>query len=86
LTRKVSSELGRWELLKLPSSNREDTSQVRLLHELAKIDATFDDPHLVSRAGLIPVMALAQRAGLDSLAAEHARISPWYRRRGDVPA
>jgi Transposase DDE domain group 1 len=61
-------------LLKLPSSSREDTFQVRLLHELAKISATFDDPHLVSRAGLVPVMALAQRAGLDDLAAEHVRI------------
>jgi hypothetical protein len=48
---------------------------VRLLHELAKIHATFDDPHLVSRAGLVPVMALAQRAGLGELAAEHVRIS-----------
>jgi hypothetical protein len=47
---------------------------VRLLHELAKIDVTFDDPHLVSRAGLLPVMALAQRAGLGSLVAEHVRI------------
>jgi hypothetical protein len=36
---------------------------VRLLHELAKISATFDDPHLVSQAGLVPVMALAQRTG-----------------------
>jgi hypothetical protein len=41
---------------------------VRLLHELAKIHATFDDPHLVSHAGLVPVMALAQRAGLGELA------------------
>jgi DDE family transposase len=47
---------------------------VQLLHELAKIHATFDDPHLVSRAGLIPVMALAQRAGLGELAAGHVRI------------
>ena len=47
---------------------------MRLLHGLAKIDATFDDPHLVSRAGLVPVMALAQRAGLADLVAEHARI------------
>ena len=47
---------------------------MRLLHELAKISATFDDPHLVSRAGLVPVMALAQRAGLDDLVAEHVRI------------
>lgn len=47
---------------------------MRLLHELAKIHATFDDPHLVSQAGLVPVMALAQRAGLGSLVAEHVRI------------
>jgi hypothetical protein len=47
---------------------------VRLLHGLAKIHATFDDPDLVSRAGLVPVMALAQRAGLADLVAEHVRI------------
>jgi hypothetical protein len=46
-----------------------------LLHELAKIHATFDDPHLVSQAGLVPVMALARRAGLGGLAGEHVRIS-----------
>jgi len=49
--------------------------QVRLLHEFAKIHATFDDPHLVSQAGLVPVMALAERAGLGELAGEHVRIS-----------
>ena len=48
---------------------------MRLLHELAKIHATFDDPHLVSHAGLVPVMALARRAGLSALAAEHVRIA-----------
>jgi hypothetical protein len=48
---------------------------VRLLHDLAKIHATFDDPHLVSRAGLVPVMALAQRAGLAGLAEDYVRIS-----------
>src|ERR1019366_6228251 len=46
-----------------------------LLHGLAKIHASFDDPHLVSRAGLVPVMALAQRAALSDLVAEHVRIS-----------
>ncbi len=46
---------------------------MRLLHSLAKIHATFDDPNLVSRAGLVPVMALAQRAGLAALAGEHVR-------------
>jgi Transposase DDE domain group 1 len=48
---------------------------VRLLHSLAKIHATFDDPNLVSRAGLVPVMALAQRAGLADLASEHVRVT-----------
>jgi hypothetical protein len=48
---------------------------VRLLHSLEKIHATFDDPNLVSRAGLVPVMALAQRAGLGGLAGEHVRIA-----------
>jgi hypothetical protein len=48
---------------------------VRLSHDLAKIHATFDDPNLVSRAGLVPVMALAQRAGLAELAGEYLRIA-----------
>ena len=48
---------------------------MRLLHDLAKTHATFDDPNLVSRAGLVPVMALAQRAGLPDLVAEHVRIA-----------
>ena len=48
---------------------------MRLLHGRAKINASSDDPNLVSRAGLVPVMALAQRAGLGDLVAEHVRIS-----------
>jgi Transposase DDE domain group 1 len=46
---------------------------VRLLHSLAKTHASFDDPNLVSHAGLVPVMALALRAGLGELAARHVR-------------
>jgi hypothetical protein len=36
--------------------------------------AVFDDPNLVSCAGLAPVMRLAERAGLQDLAAEHVWI------------
>src|SRR6202167_922866 len=46
---------------------------MRLLHVLARTHASFDDPNLVSHAGLVPVMALAQRAGLADLVAEHVR-------------
>jgi hypothetical protein len=47
---------------------------MRLLHDLAKTHASFDDPNLVSQAGLVPVMALAQRCGLAALAGRHVRI------------
>jgi hypothetical protein len=43
------------------------------LHSLARTRASFDDGNLVSHAGLVPVMALAERAGLPELAAEHVR-------------
>ena len=46
---------------------------MRLLHSLAKTHAMFDDPNLVSHAGLVPVMALTHRAGLPDLVAEHVR-------------
>jgi hypothetical protein len=36
---------------------------VQLLHGLAKTRASFDDPNLVSAAGLVPVMALLRAAG-----------------------
>ena len=35
---------------------------MRLLHALTRTHASFDDPDLVSHAGLVPVMALAGRA------------------------
>ena len=47
---------------------------MRLLHGVTKIHASFDDANLVSRAGLVPVMALAERAGLGVLAGQH--VSP----------
>jgi hypothetical protein len=46
-----------------------------LLHDLRKISACFDDPNLVSRAGLVPVMGLAERSGLLALAREHVKIT-----------
>ena len=34
----------------------------------------FDDPNLVSAAGLVPVLELAGRAGLDGLLGEHLSV------------
>lgn len=46
---------------------------MQLLHALGSIRASFDEPNLVSHAGLVPVMALAERAGLAGVVAEHVR-------------
>ena len=48
---------------------------MRLSHDPLRISATFDDPDLVSRAGLVPVMALAEGAGLEALVRRHVTIT-----------
>jgi hypothetical protein len=47
---------------------------VRLSHARRAIDVRFDDPNLVSCAGLVPVMALAQRCGLAALLVDRLTI------------
>jgi hypothetical protein len=47
---------------------------VRLLHAAVKTDAHFDDPNLVSHAGLVPAMRLAERMGLERLVAERVHV------------
>lgn len=47
---------------------------MRLSHDLLKTSARFDDPNLVSRAGLVPVLGLAERAGLFALSREHVSV------------
>ena len=39
------------------------------------VSAIFDDPNLIGTAGLVPVMALAQKAGLADLVAEHVSVT-----------
>ena len=47
---------------------------MKLSHTLPATSAVFDDPNLVSAAGLVPVLALADRAGLRRLADEHLSV------------
>ena len=47
---------------------------MRLSHTLGSTSAVFDDPNLVSSAGLVPVLALADSAGLRALADEHLSV------------
>jgi hypothetical protein len=50
------------------------TRWMQLSHDLARISVVFDDPNLVSCAGLAPVVALARRAGLDRLVADTVSV------------
>ena len=47
---------------------------MQLCHTSAATSAVFDDPNLVSAAGLVPVLALARTAGLPELADKHLRV------------
>lgn len=47
---------------------------MRLSHPWSQATALFDDEHLVSDAGLVPVMTLAEQAGLSELVAERVEL------------
>jgi hypothetical protein len=49
---------------------------VKLSHTWSRATPLFDDRNLVSFAGLAPVMALAEQAGLSELIAERVAINP----------
>lgn len=47
---------------------------MQLCHTPRATSAVFDDPNLVSSAGLVPVLALARSAGLQELAQHHLSV------------
>jgi hypothetical protein len=48
----------------------EGISEMQLCHTPAALSAAFDEPNLISSAGLVPAVALAERIGLRDLADE----------------
>jgi Transposase DDE domain group 1 len=48
--------------------------QVKLSHTLRATSVVFDEPNLVSSAGLVPMLALAESAGLRELADNHLTV------------
>src|SRR4051794_11861884 len=50
---------------------RRGIRQVQASH---KVSAVFDDPNLLGSAGLVPVMRLAERAGLHVLLEQHLSV------------
>ena len=55
------------------STAQEGISEVRLLHTAGAVSAAFDEPNLVSCAGLVPVMRLAEQADVAGLVAGRVR-------------
>ena len=47
---------------------------MQLCHTRAARSVRFDDPNLLSAAGLVPVLVLADSAGLSTLAGEHLSV------------
>ena len=47
---------------------------MQLSHTLPVVAARFDEPNLVSSAGLVPLMKLAEQAGLGRLGDEHLTV------------
>lgn len=47
---------------------------MKVSHTPAAISATFDDPNLVSASGLLPILNLADTAGLHTLADKHLTV------------
>lgn len=57
---------------------------MRLLHSAVRTHATFDDPNLVSHAGLVPAARLAENVGLEGLVGEHVHVGARVGANADV--
>ena len=51
---------------------------MQLFHSSASLSATFDEPNLVSAAGLVPAVALAVKTGLGALTDRHLRLPGYF--------
>src|SRR5829696_2284477 len=58
----------------LSSPRGKGISGMQLSHTQAAMSAVFDEPNLVSAAGLVPLLQLARSAGLHRLADEHLSV------------
>src|SRR3954468_10872857 len=75
VSRECPYRLGDLDLRQFNSASaRKGISAMRLSHTLGRISTVFDDPNLVASAGLVPVMGLAQEAGLEDLARQHLSV------------
>src|SRR4051812_12963341 len=72
--RKVPPELGRWVLRRTDRPGSREALSVRVSHRFTADSARFDEDNLVSHAGLVPLLGLAEQTGLPEIIAGKVSI------------
>src|SRR3954449_12672694 len=72
--RKVPPELGEWVLRRTDQPGSREALSVRVSHRFTAGSARFDEDNLVSDAGLVPLLGLAEQTGLAEIIAEKVSI------------
>src|SRR5215213_116403 len=75
MTHECPCEVGQCDCRRSQWSIRKGIRWMRLSHARRAMSVRFDDPNLVSCAGLAAVLALAARCGLPSLVAERVHLA-----------
>src|ERR671911_2708322 len=72
--RKVPPELGEWVLRRTDQPSLREALSVRVSHRFTAGSARFDEDNLVSHAGLVPLLGLAEQTGLPKIIAGKVSI------------
>src|SRR4051795_2200118 len=72
--RKVPPELGEWVLRRTDQPGSREALSVRVSHRFTAGSARFDEDNLVSDAGLVPLLGLAEQTRLPEIIAEKVSI------------
>src|SRR3954451_12077516 len=73
--RKVPPELGDWVLRRTDQPGSREALSVRVSHRFTAGSARFDEDNLVSDAGLVPLVGLAEQTGLAEIIAGKVSIT-----------
>src|SRR3954449_6936442 len=73
--RKVPPELGEWVLRRTDQRSSREALSVRVSHRFTAGSARFDEDNLVSDAGLVPLLGLAEQTRLPQILAETVSIT-----------
>src|ERR671911_460081 len=73
--RKVPPELGGWVLRRTDQASGREALSVRVSHRFTAGSARFDEDNLVSDAGLVPLLGLAEQTGLAEIITRKVSIT-----------